>query len=95
MPAYVVATVTIPDPERFAAYGAAIQGLAEEFGGESIVKGMVTEVLEGDVDPQERIVVTRFPDADSARAYLGSDRYAHGRALRDGAADARIRLLIA
>lgn len=61
MPAYAVATVTISDPERFAAYGAAIQGLAEEFGGESIVKGVVTEVLEGDGDPQERIVVTRFP----------------------------------
>lgn len=94
MPAYVVATVTISDPEKFAAYGAAIKGLAEEFGGASVVKGAVAEVLEGDVDPNERVVVTRFPDAESARAYLTSDRYQHGKDLREGAADARIRLLI-
>jgi len=94
MSAYIIATVTIKDPEKFAAYGAAIKGVAEEFGGQAIVKGPVSEVLEGNVDPSERVVVTRFPDATSAKAYITSDRYRAGIALREGAADAQIRLLI-
>jgi uncharacterized protein (DUF1330 family) len=94
MPAYIVATVTIADPEKFAAYGAAIKGLAEEFGGQAVVKGAVAQVLEGDVDPNERVVVTQFPDAESAKAYVASDRYRAGVALRGGAADAKIRLLV-
>ncbi|AMO72557.1 DUF1330 domain-containing protein [Sphingorhabdus sp. M41] len=93
MSAYIIATVTINDPEKFAAYGTAIKGLAEEFGGEAVVKGPVSEVLEGEAAENERVVVTRFPDIASARSYIASNRYQQGRALREGAASARILLL--
>lgn len=94
MVAYLVATVRISDAIKFADYAAAIAGLSERFGGEYIVRGKVAEVLEGNIDPNERVVVSRFPDADAARAYAASPEYQAGAALRQGAAIVEMRLLI-
>jgi uncharacterized protein (DUF1330 family) len=94
MAAYIVATTQIHDPERFAAYGQAIQGLSAKFGGEPLVRGAVAEFLEGDGAPGERVVVSRYPDAESARAYIQSAEYQAAHALRDGAATVVMRLLI-
>lgn len=94
MAAYLVATVRIADPIRFADYAKAIAGLSERFGGEYVTRGKVAEVLEGDSDPDERVVVSRFPDAASARAYIASPEYKAGAALRAGAATVEMRLLV-
>jgi uncharacterized protein (DUF1330 family) len=94
MAAYIVATVRITDPARFAEYGKAIAGLSEQHGGQAVVKGPVAEVLEGEGLVGERVVVSRFPDADAARAYIASAQYQTARAQRDGAADVVMRLLI-
>ena len=94
MAAYIVATVRITDPERFASYGKAIAGLSERFGGEALVKGAVSEMLEGEGVIGERVVVTRFPDAAAARAYVGSSEYQAGVAQRRGAAEVSIRLIV-
>lgn len=93
MAAYIVATVRITDPVRFADYGKAIAGLSERFGGESVVKGPVVELLEGEGEVGERVVVTRFPDADAARGYIGSPDYRAASAGRAGAAVVTMRLL--
>ncbi len=95
MSAYIVATVDILDAERFALYAKGIAGLAEKFGGESVVKGAVAEVLEGDAKVGERVVVTRFPSLDDAKAYIASADYQAAAALREGAAKVVIRLLAA
>jgi uncharacterized protein (DUF1330 family) len=94
MAAYLVATVRISDATRFAEYGKAIAGLSERFGGEYVVRGKVAEVLEGGTDPDERVVVSRFPDAAAARAYVASPEYQAGAALREGAAVVEMRLLV-
>jgi uncharacterized protein (DUF1330 family) len=94
MSAYIVATVRVGDAEKFAAYGKGIVGLSEQFGGESIVKGTVAEWLEGESHPGERVVVTRFPDADAARAYISSAQYQAAAALRAGAGEVTMRLLV-
>lgn len=93
MPAYIVATVRISDPERFAAYGKGIAGLSERFGGEPVVKGPVAALLEGEGMIGERVVVTRFPDADAARAYIGSVEYQAAAAQRVGSAEVVMRLV--
>lgn len=93
MTAFLVVTVRIADPARFAEYGQAIAGLAERFGGEYVVRGKVDDVLEGDGDPAERVVVMRFADAASARAYIGSADYQAAARLREGAAAVVMRLL--
>lgn len=93
MAAYIVATVRVSNPEAFGAYAKAIDGLAEQHGGEYLLRGPVTELLEGSSAPGERIVVLRFPDADSARSFYRSETYQAGKALRDGAAELVMRLI--
>ena len=94
MAAYIVATVTISDPIKFADYAKAIAGLSEQHGGEYLVRGKVAEVLEGDVNPDERVIVSRFPDVAAAKAYAQSPEYKAGAALREGAALVQMRLLV-
>lgn len=94
MAAYIIATVLITDRERFAAYIKAGAGLSEQFGGEVVVKGKITDVVEGDVDPAEIVIITRYPDEAAARAYLGSDAYRANAAIRAGAGDVKTRLLV-
>lgn len=93
MAAYIVATVRITDPVRFADYGKAIAGLSERFGGVAVVKGPVVALLEGDGEIGERVVVTRFPDADAARGYIASEEYRAASQARAGAAVVTMRLL--
>uniref|UniRef100_UPI0035CBA1A5 DUF1330 domain-containing protein n=1 Tax=uncultured Sphingomonas sp. TaxID=158754 RepID=UPI0035CBA1A5 len=93
MAAYVVATVRITDPDRFALYAKGIAGLSERFGGEAVVKGPVSEVLEGEGLVGERVVVSRYPDAAAARAYLASPEYLAAAAHRVGAAEIVMRLI--
>lgn len=95
MAAYIVATVTIHDPERFSTYSRSIAGLSERFGGEPLVRGPVSELLEGDAAAAgERVVVIRFPDAAAARGYIASPEYQSARRNRAGAADVVMRLLL-
>ena len=94
MPAFLVGTVTITDADRFGAYSAAIRGLSAKFGGESIVAGQIADILEGDADPAERVVVTRFPSESDARAYLACGDYVAAKTMRAGAATVTLRLLV-
>ncbi|KCZ87906.1 DUF1330 domain-containing protein [Hyphomonas johnsonii] len=94
MPAFIVATVEIQDLDKFKAYATTIAGLAEQYGGESVVKGAAIDVLEGSAPAGERIVVTRFPDEASARAYIADPVYADGKARRAGAATVCMRLVV-
>lgn len=94
MAAYIVATVRITDPEKFALYGKGIAGLSERFGGTPIVRGPVVEVLEGDSPVGERVVVTRFDTAGQARAYITAPEYRAASVHRAGAAEVEMRLLV-
>lgn len=94
MPAYIVATVTITDPERFALYARGIAGLSERHGGRPLVKGVVAEMLEGEARAGERVVVTQFDSPDDARAYIGSPEYQAAALDRAGAADVVMRLVV-
>jgi uncharacterized protein (DUF1330 family) len=95
MPAFIVATVQIIDRERFAAYGKAIAGLSEKHGGEPIVRGEVAEILEGSSPVGERVVVSRFPTPEAAKAYIASADYQAAKAAREGAAEVTMRLVVA
>lgn len=93
MACYIVATVRILDAERFGAYAAAVSGLAESFGAQAVLKGAVTEVLEGPGVVGERVVVSRFDTPEQARAYIESSAYRDAQLLRQGAADVVMRLI--
>lgn len=94
MAAYIVATVTITDPVKFGEYVKAIAGLSEKHGGEYLVRGIVSQVLEGDVPADQRVIVSRFPNAEAALAYAKSPEYLAGAKLRAGAGSVESRLLV-
>jgi uncharacterized protein (DUF1330 family) len=93
MPAIIVATVRITDPERYAVYAKTVAGLSEKHGGVTLAKGAVSEVLEGDGVVGERVVVVSFPTVEDARGYIGSAQYEAGKAARLGAAEVVMRLI--
>ena len=94
MPAFIVATVSISDMTAFKEYSKTIEGVSEKYGGGSIVKGSLTEMLEGSAPDDQRVVVSKFPDADSAKAYVNDPVYLDGKAKRKGAAIVDMRLIV-
>jgi len=81
MPAYVIADVTVTDPERYPDYVRLVPATLEPFGGRFIVRGGSVEVAEGEWRPQ-RLVVIEFPSLDRAKAWYESPEYGPARELR-------------
>jgi uncharacterized protein (DUF1330 family) len=82
--AYIIADVTVTDAEKMAAYRVWSSRAMQEFGAEILVRGGEVEVLEGPWTPG-RLVVLKFPDRATAKAFYNSETYTHARTLREGA----------
>jgi uncharacterized protein (DUF1330 family) len=81
--AYLIVESQVTDPEAFKRYMAAAPEVVKAFGGEYLVRGGRTQVLEGDWQPP-RLTVLRYPSFDAARAMYDSPAYVHARGLRHG-----------
>jgi uncharacterized protein (DUF1330 family) len=92
MPAYVISETTILNESTVAAYRPLAKQAALEHGGEYLARDAVPEALEGSFDPDQRLVIIRFPNVDAARAWYSSDTYAA--ALEAAAGGLRRRLFI-
>lgn len=86
MPAYVIADIKVTDPQQYSQYTALSPGAVASAGGEFIVRGGRTEVLEGSYQPS-RLVMIRFDSMAAARAFYDSAQYAEARARRAGATE--------
>jgi uncharacterized protein (DUF1330 family) len=86
MPAYLIASVTVTDPEKYAGYMALTPGAIAAYGGRFVVRGGAHEVVEGRW-PGSRNVVIEFPDLATAKRFFASPEYASAREQRQGAAD--------
>ncbi|NBS97558.1 MAG: DUF1330 domain-containing protein [Betaproteobacteria bacterium] len=86
MSAYLIADVKVSNPEQYVGYQALTPTAIAAGGGEFVVRGGQTEVIEGDWIPN-RVVVIRFPDMDTARKFYDSELYLAARAARAGATD--------
>ncbi len=82
--AYLIVESNISDPEAFKRYMAAAPAVAQEFGGEYLVRGGRMQVQEGDWKPP-RLTVLRYPSFEAAQAMYDSPGYVAARALRQGA----------
>ena len=78
---YVIAQITVTNPETYPTYVAMVQPIIQKFGGEFIVRGGRAESFEG-VPPGDRNVVIRFPSYEAAQEWYHSDDYAEAKALR-------------
>jgi len=84
MSAYILADVTVTDEAQMVRYREWSTRAMQEFGAEVLVRGGNAETLEGAWLPQ-RIVVLKFEDRATARAYYDSETYRQARKVREGA----------
>lgn len=84
MPAYLVADITVTDPERYSDYTKLTPAIIEKHGGIFKVRGGEHLVTEGAWRPG-RLVVIEFPDYESAEAFVNDPEYARARSIRQEA----------
>jgi uncharacterized protein (DUF1330 family) len=89
MSAYIIARITVTDPERYPDYTAETPALIAKHGGRFVVRGGAMSSLEG---PEEtrRIVVIEFPSRAAAEAFYNDPAYAPVRAIRWAAAESEL-----
>jgi len=94
MPAYMIVTARIFDRDRFiAGYGKAAAELVSRFGGRYIMRGPGAELLEGSFGDGGSVVISEWPDKETARRFWNSPEYAEVKKLREGIAEAQVLLI--
>ncbi len=83
-PGYVIAQITVTDPEVYPTYVKMVGPTLEAFGGEFLVRGGASLCVEG-TPPGARNVVIRFPSYAAAQDWYASEIYAEAKALRQSA----------
>jgi uncharacterized protein (DUF1330 family) len=71
---YLIAEITVTDPDTFKQYAAASTTVMTQFGGKYLVRGGQTVVEEGS-PPGDRFVVIEFESLAAARAFYDSAAY--------------------
>jgi len=85
MAAYLIVNIEVHDAAAFEDYKAGVPAFVRKHGGEYLSRGGACQVLEGDWRPS-RLVLFRFPDAASVRAFFDDPDYQSLKALRQRAA---------
>ena len=93
MTAYMVILAEISDPDSFKEYAMRAAELVDEFGGEYIVRSGTSQCLEGDWPDETRLVISKWPSMDQARAFWYSPRYDEIKKLRQSNSNVRVRLI--
>jgi uncharacterized protein (DUF1330 family) len=89
MPAYLIAQITVHDPDRYREYTLHTPRVIAAFGGRMIVRNGAREVLEGAPDPR-RVVVVEFPSMDHILRFHASPEYVALRRIREAASEGQI-----
>ena len=89
MPSYVIADVTVTDPETYAGYRALTPGTIAAFDGRFLVRGGEHEVIAGAWLPG-RLVLLEFESLARAAAWYDSPAYVKARAIRQRASTGNV-----
>lgn len=94
MPAYMIVTAKIAHRDAFiSGYGAAAAKLVEQFGGRYVLRGPGAELLEGGFGDGASMVISEWPDRETAKRFWDSPEYAAAKKLREGVADVQVLLI--
>ena len=85
MPAYLVTSVEVLDPEGYKPYTRAGHDTVIRHGGRFLIEGGAPEVVEGDWAPK-RMAIVEFPSRRAALAFYNSRDYTEARKKREGVA---------
>jgi uncharacterized protein (DUF1330 family) len=86
--AYVIARVTVTDPQAYAEYAKDATEAIRKYGGRPLARGGTYEALEGEA--RSRNVILEFESFEQAKRYYHSAEYQAAKAKRDGVAVAEI-----
>jgi uncharacterized protein (DUF1330 family) len=89
MAAYIIAEVTITDPQGFEEYRQMVPATVAKYGGKFIVRGGQMEKLEGHWEPK-RLVIIEFDNAERAKQWWASEDYREAKALRQRTAQTNL-----
>ena len=81
MSAYLLANITINNPENYKEYVSRVKSVVEKFGGEYLVRGGEMNIIEG-VWTNERNIVIKFPSRKKAMEWYNSEEYKPIRQIR-------------
>lgn len=81
MAGYVIAQMSVTDPEAFADYPGQAGPTVAAFGGRYVVRGGTIDSIEGDWEPG-RVVIIEFNSVAQAKAWYDSQMYEEAKALR-------------
>lgn len=73
MSAYLIARITVTDPQEYQAYASQTVALAEKAGGRFLAKGGAQVQVEG--NSPDRHVIIEFPDRQTALDWYNSQEY--------------------
>lgn len=91
MPAFMIITAQVHDRDAFMnAYAKPAAALVAAHGGEYVFRGRSAQLLEGDFGDGSAVLVTRFPDMASLRAFWDSPDYAPLKQAREGLATIQV-----
>ena len=79
---YVIARISVLDPEGYKAYAAAALAAIIKYEGKPLVRGGKTEIVEG--EGRMRNVVLEFESFERAKEYYYSPEYTAARMMRMG-----------
>ena len=89
MAAYVIAEVTITDPQGYEAYRQMVPATVAKYGGKFVVRGGPLEKLEGNWEPK-RLVIIEFESAERAKEWWASEDYREAKELRQRTAQTNL-----
>jgi uncharacterized protein (DUF1330 family) len=84
--AFIIGSIRIKDPGRWAQYCRQVPATLLPWGGELLLRGRRFALLSGEATHTDTVVI-RFPDAAAVRGWYGSPAYAALVALREQAAE--------
>jgi len=91
MAAYMIIYARIHDRQAFVSgYAPAASKLVDQFGGRYVMRAQGAEIMEGTLDGGGSVVISEWPDTESARAFWNSPEYAEAKKLREGIADVEV-----
>ena len=94
MAAYMVVLADINDRDAFiSGYAPKAAALVDQFGGRYVLRAPGASLLEGTVAENQSLVISEWPDKETAMAFWNSDEYAEVKTLREGVADCQVVLV--
>ena len=93
MAAYVIADLTITDPQGFEAYRQMVPATIAKYGGKYVIRGGSMETLEGEWQPK-RLVIIEFESAARAKQWWSSEEYREAKAIRQRTAHTNLLIVV-